>query len=727
MSHFKRLALAISIAAASESGLAFELEEIVVTARHRAESLQDVPLSETAFTASQIEDAKIDSAGDFIAMTPNVTLAESQSAGVSFMTIRGVTQVRNGEPPVATVVDGVLQINSRQFTQELFDVEQIEVLRGPQGALYGRNATGGAILITTKQPTNETEGYVRVGLGKGDETRVQGSVSGALVEDALMYRLAASYVDRDGYLDNDFLGTEVDPYEDTTIRGLLKWHVSENLTADLRVNLGRTESGAINFQYQPALFDPGQPCFTNNALAFAGTSDADSVSRDFCANNEGEGERDIDETSLKLEYLAGAVSLTSITSWNKVEEYTGGDQFPYTAATGIFGVFDGTQTQYAEIEAWSQEFRITSIDDSALRWMLGAYYLETERFISTTTGIDNRQGITRIERRPAFTDAENPTLSFLADDNDNTAWAVFGSLNYDITENLEAAFALRYDQDERRQRVSEHNTSGLPGVENKEEFDKWQPKLTLRYRINEDMQVYGSWGEGFRSGQFNQNGVGVAAAGAGLIGVGDVVDQEETETLEVGFKSEFADNSIRLNGSIYHTKVDGQQYFVFVGEVGAQVLVNIDEVEISGGELELLAHLSDNFNVYAGIGYTDSEVTEYGLNPSAEGNEAPYVPKSTFNIGGQYRFAITDSLNGLVRLDYEHRGGQYWDPENSSKRSSLSLVNARIGVESVEDTWSLVASVKNATDEEYNSEWVLGGFAHPAPPRIWNLDFRYNF
>ncbi|PCJ43240.1 MAG: hypothetical protein COA81_04140 [Alphaproteobacteria bacterium] len=151
----------MSLAQDSDQNDAFTLEEIIVTARMRSESLQDVPLSETAFSAQAIEDSRIDTADDFLQLTPNVTLANSQSAGVSFMTIRGVSQVRNGEAPVAVVVDGVLQINNRQFTQAMFDMKSIEVLRGPQGALYGRNAAGGAILFTSNQPTDEMEGYVR--------------------------------------------------------------------------------------------------------------------------------------------------------------------------------------------------------------------------------------------------------------------------------------------------------------------------------------------------------------------------------------------------------------------------------------------------------------------------------------------------------------------------------------------------------------------------------------
>jgi len=735
MNKRKQLVVAVALAgisAVSES-YAAELEEIVVTARQRAESLQDVPLSETAFTAQQIEDAKIDKAGDFIAMTPNVTLAEAQSAGTSFMTIRGISQVRNGESPVATVVDGVLQINSRQFTQELFDVQQIEVLRGPQGAIYGRNATGGAILITTKQPTNETEGFIRVGAGKGSEKRIQGAVSGALVDDEVMYRLAGSWTDRDGYIPNDYLGEKADPFEDTTFRGLLKWNVSDALTADLRVNLVRTESGALNYQYQPAQFDPENPCFTTDDLLFAnfavlGAVSADAVNAHVCANNSGISERDIDEVSLKFDYDLGFATLTSITSTINVTEYAAGDQFPYSAATNLSsGFVDGTQTQYVDVDATSQELRLTSNGDGALDWMVGAYYLQTDRFISTTTGADNRLGIERIERGPKFDSAINPTLTYFADDNNNTAWAVFGSVNYNVTDALEASLAVRYDKDERDQQVSEDNTGGEPGANNTAEYDKWQPKFSLRYRLSDDTSIYGSWGIGFRSGQFNQNGVAAVAEGAGVNGVADSVDQEETETLELGFKSELLDGRVRLNGSVFDTTVDNSQYFVFIGEVGAQVLVNIGEVDIRGGEIELLAQVADGLDVYAGYGITDSEIKDYATNPAVVGNDAPYVPESTFNIGGQYRFPISDAINGLVRVDYEHRGKQYWDPENSTARSALDLVNARIGIESTNETWSLMASINNATDEEYNSEWVGGGFAHAAPPRIWTVDFRYNF
>ncbi len=723
----------MSLAQDSDQNDAFTLEEIIVTARMRSESLQDVPLSETAFSAQAIEDSRIDTADDFLQLTPNVTLANSQSAGVSFMTIRGVSQVRNGEAPVAVVVDGVLQINNRQFTQAMFDMQSIEVLRGPQGALYGRNAAGGAILITSNQPTDEMEGYVRGTVGNGNEYAIQAAVGGPLVADKLKFRIAAKYQDIGGYLDNIQLNKKADYLQDFTLRGILEWTASENLTATLRGSMVRTKGGSLNFQFQSVAFD-GDTCNTSNP--FGGPApDANRVVRTFCANNLGFNERNIDELSLKVVYDGDGVTFTNILSYNRVTEYGQGDQFPYTNEVDIFGIFDGTQTQYVDVDAWSEEFRMASNTEEPLQWMVGAYYLKTDRFISTTTGDDNRQGFERIERLPNFTSTKNPTLSFIADDNNNRAWALFGNASYNVSEDLEIAFALRYDEDKRQQDISPLNTVAVPAgcasnaplnCRQEKTYNKLQPKVSIKYAVNETANLYASYGEGFRSGQFNQFGVGTAAAGAGVDGVKDTVDAEITKTFEVGFKSDLMENRLRLNAAVFHTKTN-PLYFVFIGAVGAQALVNIDEVRLMGGEIEAVAKVGGGLDVYASFGYTDSEILANSLNPATIGNEAPYIAKTTLNLGAQYRADITDGIGLIARVDYERRGAQFWDPENSTARSALDLVNARIGFEDTDGKWSVIGSVRNLTDKAYNSEWVLGGFAHPAQPRTWHLDVKMNF
>lgn len=709
------------------------LEEIVVTARMRSESIQKVPVSVSAFSAKNLQDAQVNGVSDFIGMTPNVSINQSQSAGVSFLTIRGISQVRNGESPVATVVDGVLQVTSRQFTQDLFDVERIEVLRGPQGALYGRNAIGGAILITTRQPTNDFEGYARASAGRGDDFRLQGSVSGPIVQDKLLFNVGASYRDFGGLLENAYLQEKVDYAQDLTVRGRLKALLSEQLTADLRVNVNRVKSGAANFQYQSSNFDAANPCFLDPANPLGGPApDADRVSRTLCATNLGLGKRDITEVAFKLDYTTDAVTVTNIFSWNKINEYTEGDQFPYTASIDVFGL-DGTQTQYETLEAWSDDLRIASSTDQRFRWMVGAYYLDTKRFISTTTGDDNLQGVLNVKRVPFFNDPRNPTVSFLADDNHNKAWALFGNLAYDITDGLEASVALRYDEDKRTQFVVPISNGLRPAgcavatpenCDRTETFSKLQPKATLKYQVNNDISLFGSWGIGFRSGQFNQAGV---AAAAGLPGVFDVVKQEEASTFDLGFKSQWLGNRLRVNGSVFTTEDKNPFYFVFVGQVGGQVLVNIDKVRLTGGELEAVANLAPGFDVYGNVGYTKSEIKRFAFNPADVGNWAPYIPRVTWAAGAQYRVPLTEGVRLFTRADVEHKGKQYWDPENSTARSGFELVNARLGFEDADNAWTLTGSVNNIFDKKYNSEWVLGGFAHPAEPRTWNVELRVNF
>lgn len=724
-------------AAAQDDGLG-NLEEIFVVARGRQENIQDVPISETVFTSSDIIDARIDQVDDFFALTPGVTFANSQDSGTNFITIRGVSQVRNGEAPVAVVVDGVLQVNARSFDQPLFDLESVEILRGPQGALYGRNATGGAIIITTKAPTDELEGYAQISYGAGQDFQVEGSISGPIVEDRISGRISGRYQNRDGVLQNVILNEDVDYLEEYAFRGHLNFVINENITADLRASLVRTEGGALNFTYQPAVvdFNTGLP----TAFDFS-IGDADLVERRFVANNLGVDNRDAEQISLRVNADLGFADLKSVTAYDNIDQFTFSDQFPYTADNSVllaapFPLGDGIQSQFIEVEAFSQEIRLVSKDDTALRWMVGGYYVATDRFINSSIYSDLGNGLPTLSGRDPVFDALAPQTSFIADDNDNEAWALFFNLEYDVTDKLEIAFAGRYDKDIREQTVDPRqgnylngelqSATGVPGSVNKASFDLFQPKVTVKYEATDDINVYASWGKGFRSGQFNQNGVGTVAAGAGVLGVSDLLDQEETSTFELGFKSNLTD-SITLNASAYHTSLENAPYFVFIGAVSAQVLVPVDEVEIIGGEIELNANLAEGLDVYASFGLSDSEIEAFTVNPDAVGNEAPYVAKTTINLGAQYRTPITDTIGIFARADYERRGEQFWDPENTTARSAINLVNIRAGLEDNDGRWAITGSVDNLFDEVYNSEWVLGGFAHAGVPRLWRVDLRYNF
>ena len=690
-----------------------EIEVIEVTSRQRTENVQNVPIAITTFGAQEIEDLGIERAGDFIALTPNMTMVEAQNAGTSFITIRGLSQVRNGESPVAISIDGVLQISPNQFNQDLFDIEQIEVLKGPQGALYGRNAIGGAINITTKKPTEELSGYAELDLGNGGLKMITGAISGP-VNDEFSYRVTASYKDYDGLIDNVYLNTTVDFQQDQNIRGRFIWQPSDEFTADLRLSYGKTEGGAVNFIYQP-LFN---------------INDANDTSIKLEANNLGQNDRKISSSALKLDWDFEPGTATFIVAHDQVVEFLAGDQFPYSrniSATSPFGVniLDGVQTQFLDVKATSYELRFTSDGSQDFRWIAGLYLLQTDRYISTTSGLDLGKGIARIERKP-LPNSISPTQTFLADDNDNTASAAFVQFNYSINDDQEISVSGRYDIDKRTQinraPVSYDKKSGQV---RKTEFKKFQPKVSYIYTGLDNLSLYANYSEGFRSGGFNQSGVGRNAVSLGVNGVSDLYKAEETTNYELGIKGLYPEYGTRFNATLFNTTIDNQHFFVFVGALGAQVLVNVDEVALIGGELEFKTSINDYFDIYGGVGITDSEIKDYGLDPSNVGNKAAYVPNYTINLGTQISSEMITGWLSTLTIDWEQRGKQFWDPGNTSARDAIDLVNLRLGFNKDEGDWSVNLWAKNILDEQYNAEWVLGGFTHPGSERTFGIELRW--
>ena len=399
------------------------LEEILVTAEAREENLQEVPVAVTAFSAADIQSAGIENTADFIALTPNVSFDDSFTVGNSFVSIRGVSQLNNADSPVAIVVDGVPQNNQKQFKMDLYDIERIEVLKGPQGALYGRNAIGGAVVIVTRQPTNEFESYVQAGFGNGGYKRAAAAISGPIVEDTLLFRLAGSYKESDGLITNTFLNEKVDFYDSSDLRGKLTWLATENVTVDLRFDASRLDGGAI---YDAAFFANTGPDNTNQ--------EASPVT-----DVLGTSEREIDDFSLKVDWAVAGGTFTSISAYTDItEDYFGDLDFcnPVDCPGGFFGLGQVDQAQGLDVGLLSQELRFTSSDDERFRWTAGAYFLDTERDLATVARL---------------VDLGNFPFVVSLEENSNTAWAVFGQFEYDITEQWEFSASLRYDEDTRKQ------------------------------------------------------------------------------------------------------------------------------------------------------------------------------------------------------------------------------------------------------------------------------------
>ena len=574
--------LAAQDTAAAPAADETEGQGIIVTGLRREESLQDTPAAVTAFNSEAISNAGIERPADFIALTPNVNLVETQNAGNAFVIIRGITQNRNSEPSVAVIVDGVQQVNAAQFNQDLFDIEQIEVLKGPQGGLYGRNAIGGAIIITTKKPTDEFAGNITAGVDNGFGYFLRGGVSGPIA-DGVKFRVAGSWYDTEGFIPNTFLGEDADPVEDFSLRANLLVEATDRLTFDLRGSMNQLRTQGLYYNI---------------------VNDVNTIA-DVEVNNRGQNDRDIYNLSLKVEYAGDNAVLTSISSYDTLEEVLTGDAFDFRPIPQsfffnlfeqIFGPgngFDLNQSQFLDVEAFSQEVRLASPEDGrAFNWMVGGYLIDTNRFISTGNMIDTGNGVFPVFRTPS-TNPLNPQFSFLSDGQENFAWALFANAGYELSPEFRVDASLRYDRDRRRQTTLTPQgflpvVPGVPQAQSGEVrtavFDDWQPKITLTYEPNPDLTIYGGYSRGFRSGGFNQTGVGAEAINNAIVGVGDIFRAETADTFEIGAKAQLG--PVRLAGAAYTTLSKNSYFFVFLAQSSTQNLGNIPETRINGFELE---------------------------------------------------------------------------------------------------------------------------------------------
>jgi iron complex outermembrane receptor protein len=473
--------------------------------------------------------------------------------------------------------------------------------------------------------------------------------------------------------------------------------------------------------------------------------DVNDTSLPVRVNNPGINDRDLSQLSLKLDYDMEFGTFTSITSFDSLEEILTGDQWDFlpieeSFLVGLgFGLDDRAQHQFLDVEAFSQEFRFTSDPDAGVRWIAGAYFIETDRYISTGNIVDRGDGAIPVYRTPRgaapFDDSIYPDSfqqTFLADSQDNSAWAVFGEIVTDLSDRTELSFALRYDEDTRENTTLTPaaflpTTDAVTGEVRKNTWDELQPRLTLRYRASDNLTIYGGWSRGFRSGGFNQTGVGADPI-AQAIGVVDLFDAEVADTLELGLKSQLADGRVNLNFSVFDTEAEGSYYFVFLDQSSTQNLGSLDQVDYRGFELDVTARVTDNLEMFLGYGNTDSEIKEWNApnGAAAIGNQAPLVTEDTVNVGAQYRRPVGNAgLQLFARADYQRLGDTWWDPQNSTVRDPVNLLDLRLGIEG--DDWSLTGWQRNANDVQYNAEFSPGGFVFKSKPRRWGIDFVKSF
>jgi iron complex outermembrane receptor protein len=662
------------------------LEEIVVTSKRRASLLQEVSEQITVFSAEDIEDAQIHTYQDFADLTPNLQTFENFRRGVFNISLRGIPTVQGGEPPVTVLVDGA-QVSGLDFVnQDLMDVESIQILRGPQGAVYGRGAIGGAILINTRQPTNEYEGQL---LGTWtdeiDAYRIGGSVAGPIVKDRLFFRVAGTYEDRDGFIDNSLAGGQCDFIDEYAIRGQLRFQPIENLTIDGKVSYldGRNYATCMNFATDA---DP----FLDNGDDFA-----DDLPRDFKQFDD----REIEEYTFRINWETAIGTFESVTSFQDSDSFSPGDADFGPAIQPVF--FENPVI----VDSVNTDFHFISKESDTFTWIAGFFYQDRE------TNNLLRVGFSPLPIQPPFfVNSDQLDLS--------EAWAVYGEGTYRFSERLELSVALRYDEDKR-----ESEDRNTPGSFIEEKFTSVQPRGSISYFWNEDFMTYFSVGRGFRSGGFN------SLADTLAVGLTDRLFEKETATnYELGFKSTFFNRRLTVNGAAFRTDFDNQQFF-FVDVMNvARIVLTFPETRIYGGELEIAAIPMEGLDVRASLGVADGTIEDGG---SFEDTNSPHAHKYTANIIVQKVFPVTGALNGRARVEYERRGPIYYDQFDQFRFPATDFVNLFLGIE--HEHWSAGVFGRNVTDERIPTFYGpdsfgdgFHGFFQNLPAR-WGVELRAQF
>ena len=472
--------------------LSQEIEEIVTTARGRAESLQDVPAAVTVISADTIDQKGIQRVEDFVKLVPGMSIVNTAEVADTQVNIRGINGARDAEINYALIVDGILKTNPAALNREWSNISQIEVLKGPQGALYGRNAAAGAIIMTTKKPEKELDGRIRVSGAQDDTYTVNGAIGGLVANDTLTWEINGDYRDTEGFYEDVWNnGTQqpqkgvIDQAENWSLGGRLIWQPSDALSIDTKLRYGEVDAASITFNAAFHLPELGV-AFGLPALG----EDVNEHPFQFNPNVPSFNEQESTEFSVKVDYDLGWADLVAWGLYSDIENNLGAD-----GTSGAFGFFsnstnpdpdciqssidvgtsgfqlpppqfvipgdptssllgpytpltcDGTQYQERNQEDISFEVRLRSKSDQRLRWEGGLYFLTLEREVGVNLGIDRGQGA--IVPELYTTNSSNPTEQLVHDQFDTDVYAVFGQLAYDIVDNVELAVALRYDREER--------------------------------------------------------------------------------------------------------------------------------------------------------------------------------------------------------------------------------------------------------------------------------------
>jgi iron complex outermembrane receptor protein len=694
------------------------IEEVIVTATKRAESVQDIPLSVNAFTGAQLEEAGVKDIRDIAAQTPGLSIkSRGETEGSVF--IRGIGSAAPGigaDPAVGIYIDGLYAARGTNATAAFFDVERVEVVKGPQGTLFGRNASSGAISIITRKPElDESYGSVLAGYGDEGQQKVE-FIYNLGISDKAALRFGVKHDARDGLYKNSLNGADLNGRDHTNARLSFLYDNQESYTS----------------HFSAEVVD------MSNTAAFVSAADAfaDSV-----ALNDAPADQTLESTRL---------------NWTNTFEF--GDNLTLTSITGYYthdvnvtpvdadliDLFVASFQEPQEADFFSQEFRLNGSTD-AVDWFVGASYIREElSFVNDLSydefivadlfganGLDLDNGDI-CDGSADFGDGNgivtipvclSPVSETPSGNGETTSVAVYGDITWHATDVLDVIVGVRYTEDDKKIVYNNPATAGLLGgldfqifgpitpgpVPASAKFDSTDPRVALNFQLTDDVMIYASAAKGYKSGGLNRQ----------LDPVSQTVlpfDKEENTAFEIGIKSSVWGGRGQINAAAFsseYTDFQLEEQLNLVPQVN-----NIGDVDVSGFEADFKFLLSDAFELWGSIGVLDTEVTN-APDVTRNGNKSPQAPETTASLALKYTAEVRDGDVEASAL-WSYSDDFFFDLANTFKQDSYSTLDLRAAWSN--DKWGFALIGENVTDEEYLAEQFL--FLDVTSIRAWGALYR---
>ncbi len=726
-----RVALTIIGLTAVAVPAAAAVEEIIVTAQRREQNIQDVPVAVSAFSAGQITSRQIDTVQDIGQNVPNLqTTTVTAGADAIQIHARGAS-VQNpafnlAESPVGVYVDDVYYGRLASVNVDLLDIDRIEVLRGPQGTLYGRNTIAGAVKFITRTPGDEKWLTASLGIGNYETTRVGLSLGGPIADGKLAGSIAGLYDQRNkGWQHDPVTGKDPGEYDNKAARAKLHWYGSSNFDAVLTGWISDVKNDGYNaVPYMPFCYNDVAPPACNTTEfrpAPAGSQPKGGFYDTYSADGVNYGDSEQAGANLHLRFDLGFATLRSITGYANIDTRFG---FDLAGGGADFGPVPAAQfglrvRSDSTFDQFSQEFQLLGNGDGNLEWQLGAYYLNEDGF-QQYAGI-----VPGLSASPIFDEGM---------DSETNSYAVYGQATYRLSERFSVTGGARWTRDDKEY---SDTCTGIfctaPFVALKDDWDETTFKLSLDYQPADNQLVYLSWASGFQAGGFRTLCFGDLSAGCG----GTAFDPETVDSFELGFKSDLADRTVRLNAAVFYAMYSDIQQVV-LNSSGGFPIDNIGDVDVYGLELEVAWTPIADLNVHANLGLQDSDFGHVSPNSppgGLNGNAVPVKhlpgsPRWQGKIGFDYSIPLENNLAFFYGLDVFHTDDYYSEARNLVRIDDYTRVNGFLGLRPDDRHWELRLSAKNITDEEDNVSGIFSnGFTNmraPLPPAEYLLEFRIN-